>query len=82
MEPNHKNSIQARIAQLLAYQLGTEEVPGSNPGKGDNFSMKISNQILRIQGEPHSRTIQGIQLEGVPTSQKRQVFEAEVYKNL
>ena len=35
--------IQARIAQLVAYQLGTGEVPGSNPGKGENFSMKISN---------------------------------------
>ena len=35
--------IQARIAQLVAYQLGTEEIPGSNPGKGENFSMKISN---------------------------------------
>ena len=35
--------IQARIAQLVAYQLGTGEVSGSNPGKGENFSMKISN---------------------------------------
>ena len=35
--------IQARIAQLVAYRLGTGEVPGSNPGKGENFSMKISN---------------------------------------
>ena len=34
--------IQARIAQLVAYRLGTEDVPGSNPGKGENFSMKIS----------------------------------------
>ena len=30
-----KNSIQARIPQLVAYRLGTAgEVPGSNPGKG------------------------------------------------
>ena len=33
--------IQARIAQLVAYWLGTGEVPGSNPGKGENFSMKL-----------------------------------------
>ena len=36
-------AIQARIAQLVAYQLGTGEVPGSNPGNGENFSVKISN---------------------------------------
>ena len=35
--------IQARIAQLVVYQLGTGKVPGSNPGKGENFSVKISN---------------------------------------
>ena len=35
--------IQARIAQLVAFRLGTGEVPGSNPGKGKNLSMKISN---------------------------------------
>ena len=35
--------IQARIAQLVAYPLGTGEVPGSNPGRGKNFSVKISN---------------------------------------
>ena len=40
--------IQARIAQLEAYRLGTGEVPGSNPGKGENFSVKISNWIVRI----------------------------------
>ena len=33
--------IQARIAQLVAYRLGTGEVPGSNPGKGENLSVKI-----------------------------------------
>ena len=37
--------IQARIAQLVAYWLGTGEVLGSNPGKGKNFSMKISNLL-------------------------------------
>ena len=31
------HGIQARIAQLVAYRLGTSEVPGSNPGKGENF---------------------------------------------
>ena len=29
------------MAQLVAYQLGTKEVLGSYPGKGENFSMKI-----------------------------------------
>ena len=32
-------SIQARIAQTVAYQLGAEEAPGLNPGKGKNFSV-------------------------------------------
>ena len=40
--------IQARIAQLVAYRLGTGEVPGSNPGNGENFSVKISNWIVQI----------------------------------
>ena len=40
--------IQARIAQLSAYRLGTREFPGSNPCKGENFSVKISNWIVRI----------------------------------
>ena len=40
---NYKILIQARIAQLVAYRLGTSEVPGSNPGKGENLSVKISN---------------------------------------
>ena len=35
--------IQSRIAQLVVYRLVTGEVPGSNPDKGENFSMKISN---------------------------------------
>ena len=38
-----RRGIQARIAHLVAYPLGTGEVPDSNPGKGENFSMKISN---------------------------------------
>ena len=37
---NDDEMIQARIAQLVAYRLGTGEVLGSNPGKGDNFSVK------------------------------------------
>ena len=40
--------IQARIAQFVAIRLGTGEVPGSNPGKGENFSVRISNLIVRI----------------------------------
>ena len=39
-------SIQARIAKLVVYQLSTGEVPGSNPAKGENFSVKISNWIV------------------------------------
>ena len=31
------NAIQARIAQLVAYRLGSGEFLGSNPDKGDNF---------------------------------------------
>ena len=42
---NEFNVIQAKKAQLLSYQLGTKEVPGSNSGKGENFSMKISKFI-------------------------------------
>ena len=37
-----------RIAQLVAHPLGTGEVLGSNPGKGENFSVKISNWIVQI----------------------------------
>ena len=40
--------IQATIAQLVAYQHGTGEVPGSNPSNGENFSVKISNWIILI----------------------------------
>ena len=39
------DGIQARKAQLVAYWLGTREVLVSNPGKGENFSVKISNWI-------------------------------------
>ena len=40
--------IQARRAHFVAYRLGTGEVPGSNPGKGEHFSVKISNWIIQI----------------------------------
>ena len=43
--------IQARIAQLVAYRLGTWEVSGSNPGKGENFSVKISNWNISVNQE-------------------------------
>ena len=33
-------NIQAWIAQLVALQLGTMEVVGSNPGKGGDVSKK------------------------------------------
>ena len=32
--------IQAWIAQLVAHPLGSRDVQGSNPGKGENLSMK------------------------------------------
>ena len=41
-KPEHVQPDLARIAQLVAYRLGTGEVPGSNTGKGKNFSLKIS----------------------------------------
>ena len=34
------------IDQLVAYQLGTGEVPGSNPGKGENFLIKITGKYV------------------------------------
>ena len=43
---NYSFDIQASIAQLVAYRLGTGLVQGSNPGKGENFSVKISNWIV------------------------------------
>ena len=45
---NVMGDIQVRIVQLVAYRLGTGEVHGSNPGKGENFSVKISIWIVRI----------------------------------
>ena len=33
------------IGSILAWNQG---VPGSNPGKGENLSVKISNWIVRI----------------------------------
>ena len=38
--PNFWDEIQAWIAQLVAHRLGTMEVVGSNPGKGEDFSKK------------------------------------------
>ena len=46
-------NIQARIAQLVAYRLGTGEVPGSNSDKGDNFSVKITFELTKI-GMPNN----------------------------
>ena len=48
LSANLKLRIQARIAQLAAYRLGTRELPGSNPGKVVYFSVKISNWIVQI----------------------------------
>ena len=39
---------QVVIAQRLAKRLATLEVPGSNPGMGENFSVKINNWIVLI----------------------------------
>ena len=42
----HKSlTIQARIAQLVAYWLGTGHVLGSNPSKGKNFSMQKNMRV-------------------------------------
>ena len=48
---NFENSIQAWIAQLVAYRLGTGEVPGSKPGKGENFSVKIGTGWFEFEYE-------------------------------
>ena len=37
-----------RVLNLMNLDKVTGEVPGSNPGKGENFSVKISNWIVRI----------------------------------
>ena len=41
LDPYFYVSIQAWIAQLVAYRLRTMEVVGSYPGKGKDFSLKI-----------------------------------------
>ena len=43
-----KPLIQARIIQIVAYRLGTGEISSLNPGKGENFSVKISNWFIWI----------------------------------
>ena len=48
LEPKAFSLIQARIAQLVAYQLGTREVPDSNTGKGENFSIKKVIKFIQI----------------------------------
>ena len=40
--------ISVRIAQLVTYRLGSRVVPSWNPGKGENFSVIISNWIVQI----------------------------------
>ena len=45
--------IQAMIAQLVAYQLGTGEVPGLNPGKGK--SVCDASPYLRSNHRSHIR---------------------------
>ena len=48
---------------MVAYRLGTEDVPGSNPRKDENFSVKITRkeQVL----------LQGTQSPGVGESEKK-----------
>ena len=41
--PDLVNQIQAWIAQLVAHRLGTIEVMGTNPCKGEDFSKKLIN---------------------------------------
>ena len=41
--------MQVRTAQLVAYWLGTWEVPGSNPGKGENFSVKKVTGLFKFE---------------------------------
>ena len=38
---------------MVAYQLGIGDVPGSNPGKGENFSMKINDGLVILYQESH-----------------------------
>ena len=49
--------IQARIAQLVAYRLG------SNPGKGDNFSVKVICNVCVLMTE--TLTIEGGQKDAL-----------------
>ena len=42
-------TIQARIAQLVAYLLGDGEVLGSNPGKGENFSVNKETGLFEFE---------------------------------
>ena len=84
---------------MVAYQLSTGEVSGSNPSKCENFSIEISNllnpnlngaanacalehiwMIVRkwsiFNENPSTGTVQRIQLEGVPTSQRTGVLSS------
>ena len=47
------NVFGARIAQLVAYRLGTGKVPDSNPGKGENFSVKKVTDLFEFEYEYH-----------------------------
>ena len=42
-EPTYRKKSKPGLLSWLAYWLGTGKITGSNPGKGDNFSLKISN---------------------------------------
>ena len=35
---------------MVAYRLGTGKVPGSNPGNGENFSVKEENHYVKKKG--------------------------------
>ena len=43
-------TIQAWMAQLVAHLLGTREVGSSNPGKEENFPMKITAHHAQVLG--------------------------------
>ena len=36
---------------MVAYWLGTGEVPGSNPSKGENFSVKKLTGLFKFEYE-------------------------------
>ena len=43
---------------MVAYGLGTGEVQGSNPGKGENFSVKIKTGVDAVHEKvAHRRSI-------------------------